>query len=454
MKYTNSINEHNIPDTDDPDMLIVAITQNKPNVVAKMLNSTEYTREDLGEALTVAAGIKDSEKIMEILIEYGADPHYSDHSPIHAAVNSAEPSNVQYLLDQGCVVDSELLMEAINTRDGETVKIVLEAGVDPNVHIDDALPIEKAAIDDQWHIVKILLPYTELDRVETEIRKQIQKRYHTATMEGIPDLKPTPPPIPKPEITLPEDDNGIPNLKPRKAQFVKVYNTFDEQVKAAATDLLNYPNDHVKILAKNMQIKDCENIPHDKLCKYIAEKLIYINSETAPTDNGKCERYTKKLTEDEITDIRQKVYKRFKKFKNSVPEMSTSDLHEMLKMYDDLCFDGDVQKFMKKADYDLEFRTTGEETFTTEGICTFKKCRYLITIPTHYFTKKGGITIVAGHECRDQLECLLRVIEHEMTHLIIFMFCSDPFITDQHGPLFMNMVYDLFGHTDHRHYIF
>ena len=107
-----------------------------------------------------------------------------------------------------------------------------------------------------------------------------------------------------------------------------------------------------------------------------------------------------------------------------------------------------------KGKFTLKFKTSGEDTFTTEGICTHKVCDYVVTIPIAYFKGVNGITNVAGHMCKDQLECLLRVIEHELVHLIIFMFCGDPFITDQHGELFMNMVGDLFGHTDFRHYIF
>ena len=240
-----------------------------------------------------------------------------------------------------------------------------------------------------------------------------------------------------------------------QAQMPPKYDTFSEQVEAAFEDLKKYPDAPIKLLAKKMQVKDCEQKTHDALCREVAKKIIYVHSDKIPsTDNAKCSRYTKKLSSDELDKIRNKVYKEFRKYKDSVTKMSSEELHKLFKRYDELCFDGDIQSYMKNANYSLRFKTSGEDTFTTEGICTYKVCDYTVTIPTEYFGNVKEMTIVAGHPCKDQLECLLRVIEHELVHLIIFMFCGDPFVTDQHGPLFMNTVRDLFGHTDHRHYIF
>nr|QBK87361.1 MAG: hypothetical protein LCMAC201_02710 [Marseillevirus LCMAC201] len=235
--------------------------------------------------------------------------------------------------------------------------------------------------------------------------------------------------------------------------MTRKYNTFSEQVQAAFEDLRLYPNSQIKILAKQMGI-DC-NRSHVDICKKISKKIIYIHSDKLSTaNNAACARYTKQLSTDELDTIRNKVYKEFIKYKDSVTKMTSEKLHELFKRYDELCFDSDIQDYMRNANYTLRFKTSGEDTFTTEGICVNNGCDYTVTIPTEYFRNVKEITIVAGQPCKDQLECLLRVIEHELVHLIIFMFCGDSFITDQHGPLFMNTVRDLFRHTDHRHYIF
>ena len=235
---------------------------------------------------------------------------------------------------------------------------------------------------------------------------------------------------------------------------------FNKRVEIAKKDLLTYPDHQIKILAKYLQIKDCDEKQKKPLCKEIAFKLMYAHSGQLPEDAKKCSRYTRKITPDELAKIRKTVYKKWDRFKNSVTEMTAEELHDFFNMYDNLCFDGDIQKFITEAKFSLKFKTFGESTFTTTGICMpsgsngDQICDYTITIPIEFFKNAKKPTNVAGHMCNDQLECLQRVIEHEMVHLIIFMFCTDRFITDQHGELFMNMVKDLFGHTDYRHYLF
>ena len=235
----------------------------------------------------------------------------------------------------------------------------------------------------------------------------------------------------------------------------KMFTTFEEQVQVAFKDLHNYPKAQIILLAEKMQVPNCNKKSHKELCQEVARKLIYVHSDRLPEqDLAKCSRYSKELDPEELDKIRSTIYKEFRKYRNSVTKMSSNELHTLFKRYDELCFDKDIQKYMKDAKYSLRFKTNGEDTFTTEGICINRVCNYTVTIPTEYFKNVNGVTIVAGHQCKDQLECLQRVIEHELVHLLIFMFCGDPFVTDQHGPLFMKMANDLFGHTDHRHYIF
>lgn len=225
-----------------------------------------------------------------------------------------------------------------------------------------------------------------------------------------------------------------------------LYATFEDQVDAAAKDLLHYPAKEISLLAKKLGVKG-----H----RQIAKKLLSIYSEELPSSlRNKCSRYSRKLSDDEIDTIRNTIYNEFKQYKDSVTDMTEKDLEVLFSRYDELCFGGDIRNHIKDVRYKLQFKTSGEETFTTEGTCNHKTCDYTITIPIEYFSNVNGITNVAGHPCKDQLECLLRVIEHEMIHLIIFIFCRDNFITDQHGPLFMDMANDLFRHSDHRHYIF
>lgn len=170
--------------------------------------------------------------------------------------------------------------------------------------------------------------------------------------------------------------------------------------------------------------------------------------------HSKCQDYNKKISASNITKYRKIIYDKFSKFKNSVSNVSSRDLQKMFELYDHCFFQSSISEFIEQSHFVLQFKTTGEPTFTTEGTCTSKKCKYVVTIPTHHFNKVNGITNVAGHLCKDQLECLQRVLEHEIVHLIVFIFCNDTFMTDHHGTLFMKIAKNVFAHTDHRHYIF
>lgn len=336
---------------------------------------------------------------------------------LQEAILSNNYKIAKYLIKNNPVITTELLTDAVYSRNGKMVKLLLSARINPNERFDGYLPIETAVKNKQWQIVKILLPKTDYTKIAETFRDQIEERSqrYRGTMDTVDQFK--------------------------------------KQVDMSATDLLNYSDTEIKNLASFVGITKFES--KEQLTKDIAEKLVYVNSNTIPNDtNAKCTKYRRKLTLEQITAIREKIYQQFIKFKDSVTEMSGDNLRGMFIMYDDLCFDGDIRKFMTNAGYTLQFRTSGEETFTTEGICTMGTCKYFVTIPVAYFKDVDGPTNVAGQMCNDQLDCLLRVIEHELVHLLIFMFCSDTFITDQHGPLFMNMVKNLFHHTDYRHYIF
>jgi len=225
---------------------------------------------------------------------------------------------------------------------------------------------------------------------------------------------------------------------------------FNDKVNISKNDLLSYDKEDIKSLSKMMNINTTEK-SNDIICKEIASKIIYNNTPSLRFD--KCERYTKQLTDSQLGKIRSQIYEKFEKYKNTIEQMTITELRKIFECYDNYCFNGDIQKYILDKKYILEFKTSGEETFTTEGIC-MTTCNYTITIPIHFFTRVNGIVNVAGHLCNDQLECLLRVIEHELVHLIIFMLCDDHFITEQHDTLFMKTAHDLFRHTDYRHYMF
>jgi hypothetical protein len=229
--------------------------------------------------------------------------------------------------------------------------------------------------------------------------------------------------------------------------------TFEEAVEISSNDLMNYSDEQINDLAERLEI---ESESKESKVNSIAEKIILTNAEPdmlLSQKGDKCKVYLNKMSSEDIKEKSKKIYDNFKEdYKDNVSKMSIVELNQMFKMYDDIFFDGELLTFLQEKGYTLKLKTGGEETFTTESICGWKSCSYFITIPLQKFKKSA--TMVGGKFCKNQLECLQRAMEHEIVHLIIFMFCKDETISDQHGRLYMNMVSGLFGHKDYRHFIF
>lgn len=393
------------------DLLVYAITNNKTEIVKELLENECIKHDEYLELLKIALDYPKHTEIIDMLLKCRDIQEY-----MVTAVLMSDADAVTKLAENGAKVTPELLHDAVSNRNIDTVKALLKAGADANVPVMDKLPIEWALADEQMHIVKLLLKYT------------------------------------KPALV-----NKIDNIRVREYIPDSKLVDMSDRIDACEQDLLGYSDPDLKLIAGYAGI-DCENNTCENLCRELAKKLIYIHSKDGlkGMDPSKCKNYKKKINKTDMLKIRKKIYKKYKQWKDNVSEMTNEDLCGIFNMYDELCFDGDIKAQLGDFKYTLKFEKSGTETFNTQGICARGKCAYTITIPVEFFKgiESGKVTNVAGHECRDQLECLQRVIEHELVHLVIFVFCRDDFISGEHGELFMKLVKDLFGHTDHRHYIF
>lgn len=218
----------------------------------------------------------------------------------------------------------------------------------------------------------------------------------------------------------------------------------DEQIKVSQTDLMGYPE---KDLKKMAEFYDLEFTSKKDLTEKLAEIII-------DNSNFNCEIFLKSLNPKDIDKKRKKIYNRFKKFKDSVYDLKSSDIKDIFLAYDEVFFNNKLSETLKKKGYGLSFALENEKTFTTEGICSYGVCNYVITMPVHKFKNFRSPSIVAGGLCYDQLTAFQKALEHEITHLIIFSLCGENSIFEYHGDYYMNMVSGLFNHTDYRHFIF
>lgn len=163
-----------------------------------------------------------------------------------------------------------------------------------------------------------------------------------------------------------------------------------------------------------------------------------------------CSDFTIRYTPDEIQEKRQSIHAQFIDLNTRVSE---SRIQELLKEYDTHFFSGRLFQLIDKYKYDVIIRTQGKPTFNTEGFCIDTICHYTITLPRSVIRKFKPGHIVAGQRCKDKTECILFALEHELVHLIIFLFCRSSDLSDYHGILFQKMARDLFGHTSIYHSI-
>ncbi len=148
--------------------------------------------------------------------------------------------------------------------------------------------------------------------------------------------------------------------------------------------------------------------------------------------------------------------------KPNFTSISPADLGLLFQINDELFFDGMVSRCCEqKAERPLSFRLStrmtnagGTTTMYRSGTRRKPKFEYEIAIATTplfgTFSKQTGAgpSVVGGLSCRDRVEALQRIMEHEMIHLIEMLVWDDS--NCQAGP-FKQIVNRFFGHTESNH---
>jgi len=138
---------------------------------------------------------------------------------------------------------------------------------------------------------------------------------------------------------------------------------------------------------------------------------------------------------------------------------SNSDLQLLAEMYDHHYFGGALLPWAKS--YGLAFRWSSRmtraggkttRTVTVNRRSGARETNYEIAISStllfQTFRDMSRPIKVTGIECRNRLEALQRVMEHEMIHLTEMLVWEDSCCAANR---FQNIAYRLFRHTEHRH---
>lgn len=153
--------------------------------------------------------------------------------------------------------------------------------------------------------------------------------------------------------------------------------------------------------------------------------------------------------------------------KSSHFELSAENLKKVFELIDEHFLFGCLGPVLKAEKRKITFRVSNRMTSRAGQVLSDRTTplRHEIAVSSFLLNQAfsdptaRNIT-VNGLECSDRLDSLLRIMEHEVIHLL---FCCPTFTTSlgilrdgeiiegHHGPTFQRAVKNLFGHTDSRH---
>ncbi len=185
--------------------------------------------------------------------------------------------------------------------------------------------------------------------------------------------------------------------------------------------------------------------------------------------NTYCQKLLKnRPTKEDIDNNNKIVYQYlFKKFGN-FNSLSNKIVEETFYIIDKIYFDNNINKFIKKSGSSLKFNASNKLS-STAGLCKYKyyldeydrveygKYEIVISkkiIDSLFQNKKIKSLKINGLLCKDKLECYINLYQHEITHLLIAIFCHrEGEGMGGHTQMFKALVYALFGHTKYKHWL-
>ena len=147
-------------------------------------------------------------------------------------------------------------------------------------------------------------------------------------------------------------------------------------------------------------------------------------------------------------------------------KINDSDIKKTFEILDNIYFNNNIIDYIKVTNSTLNF-SASSRLKKTAGFCKWEKFingygdfdygNFEIQISKPiidnlFSDKKTKSLKINGVHCFDKLECFINLYQHEITHLLITIFCEDYGRgMGGHTHMFKNIVYNLFGHTDYKH---
>jgi hypothetical protein len=147
-------------------------------------------------------------------------------------------------------------------------------------------------------------------------------------------------------------------------------------------------------------------------------------------------------------------------------KVTNNIVKKTFKLLDKVYFKNNISKFIRDTDSTITFNASSKLK-KTAGFCKWNtyidkygdfdfgiyEIQISKPIIDNLFTdKKINSLKINGLNCFDRLECYINLFQHEITHLLINIFCSNEGQgMGGHTIMFKNIVYNLFGHTEYKH---
>lgn len=143
--------------------------------------------------------------------------------------------------------------------------------------------------------------------------------------------------------------------------------------------------------------------------------------------------------------------------------LKKSTIQKLFDLYDDVFFGGQILEKVTQDKATLTMSVTTRKNIKFGGMCKRLKkgtrCFYTLHFPATVYISlfnKGEKNLMSGGlTCGDRLDCLQLTFEHELIHLIMFLWKYEgKGVYSAHGKLFQCMLNSYFGQTEFRHSLF
>ena len=154
--------------------------------------------------------------------------------------------------------------------------------------------------------------------------------------------------------------------------------------------------------------------------------------------------------------------------KNIDFKINTHHIKRTFQILDKIYFNNNITKFIKESKSNIKFNATSKLTKTAGyakwkyyldryGNVSYGNFEIEISKPiinNIFLEKKIKSLKINGLHCFDRLECYINLFQHEIVHLLIAIFCTkDGYGMGGHTVMFRNIAFNLFGHTEYKHFL-